>query len=67
MQVTADADLIVDRGRGPEIAARKVYRCKLLQQENGRPLGNRLLCWSKDSLAIQAIVSFVCFVFSWLM
>ena len=41
---------------------RKVYRCKLLQQENGRPSGNRQLCWSKDSLAIQAIVSFVCFV-----
>ena len=33
-----------------------------LQQENGGPLGNRQLCWSKDSLAGQAIVSFVCFV-----
>ncbi len=25
-------------------------------------MGNRQLCWSKDSPAIQAIVSFVCFV-----
>jgi hypothetical protein len=39
-----------------------VDRGKLLQEEDGRPLGNRLLSWTRDSLAIQAIVSFVCFV-----